>query len=210
MDWSSLAPIVAGFAPKLAGLLGTAIGGPLGGVVGTIAGNAIAGALGVAPTPAAVGAAVQNDPAAQAKIEKLEAEHADALIQQAQVQIAALTQAGETARANSDQIGQSMRAEVGTVSWWHWRNLIGYLVLLYGLQQIGMIWISALYPKMLTPADAANLFNATTIFTGGLFALLGYVASDTTDRYKTAITGDRGPVSLFGTIKNAIAGGRKP
>lgn len=102
-----------------------------------------------------------------------------------------------------------MRAEVSTVSWWHWRNLIGYLVILYGLQQIGMMWIAAIFPKMLSPADAASLFNATIIFTGGLFALLGYVASDTTDRYKTAITGDRGPMSLVATIKDAVTGGRK-
>lgn len=210
MDWSSLAPLVAGFAPKLGGLLGTAAFGPIGGIAGTIAGNAIAGALGVAPTPAAVADKIQSDPAAQARIEKLEAEHADALISQAQVQIAALEQAGLTARANSDQIGQTMRAEVGTVSWWHWRNLIGYLVILYGLQQVAMLTIAGFFPKLLTPADATSLFNATAIFTGGLFALLGYVASDTTDRYKTAITGDRGPAGLVATIKNAVTGGRKP
>lgn len=97
LNWRSIAGVVAPLAPKLGGLLGSAFP-PFGGIVGAIAGNAIAGALGTQATPAAISEKLAADPGAAARLQQLEEEHADALIQQAQVQIEALKQATEQAR----------------------------------------------------------------------------------------------------------------
>jgi hypothetical protein len=102
MDWT----LIAGPLLKL-GLtgLGTAFGGPLGGTIGGALGSAIAGALGTAPTPEAVGAALQStDPeAVKAKLADLESARQTELadlqarlvdVQDARHQTIALAQAG--------------------------------------------------------------------------------------------------------------------
>lgn len=67
-------------APVLGGLIGTAVGGPAGAAIGGLAGKAIeavAETLGADPTPEAIGAAIQNDPSAAAKITAVEARAPD-------------------------------------------------------------------------------------------------------------------------------------
>lgn len=208
MDWSAIAGIVAPIAPKLGGLLGGAAFGPLGGIAGTIAGNALAGALGVAPTPAAVGNAIQADPAAQAKIEKLEAEHADALVQQAQVQITALTQAGETARTDVTEINTTQRAELGVVSWWHWRHLLGYVVgfeiLVFPTAALAMIMVGSAEKTQAIINFSGTLVTILTIGAG----LLGWVASDTTQQKIVAATGTPASTTtdtVLGTVRSLAA-----
>jgi hypothetical protein len=95
------------------------------------------------------------------------------------------------------------------VSWWHWRHLIGYLVLGYGLNQIVLLNLAAFRPAMLSPDQAVALFNATGVFTGGLFALLGYVAGDTTNRINTAVTGEHSAGGIMNTIRSAFGTKKK-
>jgi len=67
-------------APVLGGLIGTAVGGPAGAAIGGLAGKAIeavAETLGADATPEAVGAALQNDPGAAAKVQQVEARAPD-------------------------------------------------------------------------------------------------------------------------------------
>ena len=200
MDWKDVGKIVAPLAPTLGGILGDLIPIPGGGMIGTAAGNLIASALGVDPTPDAVGAAMQNDPNAAVKIQAAESEAAarwPALAEIAKAQYAANA-------AQSESINQTIRAEAGNVSWWHWRHLLGYLVLLYGIEQVAAIAYS-MFGKGVPPDQLAALFNSTAVFTAGLFALLGYVASDTTALKQTAITG-KAPDGAVKTVIKAVTG----
>jgi hypothetical protein len=203
MDWKDVGKIVAPIAPTLGGILGDLIPIPGGGMIGTAAGNLIAASLGVDPTPDAVGAAIQNDPNAAAKISAAETEAAakwPAIAEIAKAQYAADA-------AQSESINQSIRAEAGNVAWWHWRHLLGYLVLLYGVEQVAAIAYS-MFGKGVPPDQLAALFNSTAVFTAGLFALLGYVASDTTALKHAALTGQVREGVIASTIK-AVTGRKK-
>lgn len=203
MDWKDVGKIVAPLAPTLGGILGDLIPIPGGGMIGTAAGNLIAAAFGVDPTPEAVGNAIQNDPNAVAKIQAAETEAAakwPAIAEIAKAQYAA-------AAAQSESINETIRAEAGNVSWWHWRHLLGYLVLLYGIEQVAAIAYS-MFGKGVPPDQLAALFNSTAVFTAGLFALLGYVASDTTALKQTAITGQQ-PESAVKSVIKAVTGKKK-
>jgi len=203
MDWKDVGKIVAPIAPTLGGILGDLIPIPGGGMIGTAAGNLIAAALGVEPTPDAVGAAINNDPNAIAKISAAETEAAakwPALAEIAKAQYAANA-------AQSESINQTIRAEAGNVSWWHWRHLLGYLVLLYGIEQVALIAYAG-FGKGLPADQLAAIFNSTAVLTGGLLALLGYVASDTTALKQTALTGQAPDGVVTSTIK-AVTGKKK-
>lgn len=203
MDWKDVGQIIAPLAPTLGGILGDLIPIPGGGMIGTAAGNLIAAALGVDPTPDAVGAAIQNDPNAAAKISAAETEAAakwPALAEIAKAQYAANA-------AQSESINQTIRAEAGTVSWWHWRHLLGYLVLLYGIEQVALIAYAG-FGKGLPADQLAAIFNSTAVLTGGLLALLGYVASDTTALKQTALTG-RAPDGVVASTIKAVTGKKK-
>jgi hypothetical protein len=90
MNWSSIAPMVAPFAPTIGGLLGGLIPFPGGAILGKMAGGMVAEALGVPPTPEAVKEAIETrdpvvvhgqlsdaDAKMQAEIEKHKADLAD-------------------------------------------------------------------------------------------------------------------------------------
>ena len=72
-NWAAIAgQVIEAGAPTLGGLLA----GPAGGVVGNLVGSLIGQALGVAPTPEAIGQAIQSDPSgAAAKIQAVEQAH---------------------------------------------------------------------------------------------------------------------------------------
>lgn len=200
MDWSSIAGVVGNIAPTLGGLLGSAFG-PAGSVIGGIAGRAIAGALGVPATPEAVSEALAKDKNAVEKLRILEATKATQIVEEARVEVEKLKYNAQ----QSGAINETVRAEVATgVSWWHWRHLIGYLVLGYGINQIVLLNLAAFKPATLSPDQAVALFNATGVFTGGLFALLGYVAGDTTNRINTAITGEHSAGGLMNTVRTVF------
>lgn len=102
---------------------------------------------------------------------------------------------------NVVEVNKTMRAELGAgVKWWHWRHLIGYLVLGYGLEQIILI-AYVFFGKGYGSDQLTAMFNATTPFTVGLFALLGYVAQDTTNQKIAAATGEKPDGIIVGTAK---------
>jgi hypothetical protein len=205
MDWKDIGGLVAPFAPTIGKVIGGLIPFPGAGLGGELLGKLIANQFGVQETPEAVDNAIRNSPR-DVVAEKLAAAEAEAQAKwPALAEIAKAEAADRTAQ--SQAINETIRTEAASgVSWWHWRHLIGYLVILYGLQQIGMIWLAALSPKTITPADAALLFNATAIFTGGLYALLGYIAQDNTKLRETAITGERAPsLSVGDTVRAMVA-----
>lgn len=206
MDWKTVAQLVAPFAPTLGKVLGGLIPVPGGALLGEWAGKALAEAFGVPATPDAVSGAIQSMPASEAadrlaRVEQEAVARWDAMARMEEARAADRT-------AQSQAINETIRAEAtanaSNVSRWHWRNTIGHLVVLYGLQQISLLFVAAFFPKVLAPTDFVLLVNATVVFTGGLFALLGYVASDTTDRYKTAITGDRGEGGVVEKVIKAV------
>jgi hypothetical protein len=198
MDWKSLggslikagAPIIGG---ALLGPLGSAIGGALGGIV--------ADALGVEDTPEAVDAALQNTPAdiLQQKLALAESE--------AQAKWAALAEMAkadaEDRTAQSRAINKTVQMEIGVVSWYHWRHLLGYAVLAWVVCPLPII----LYHMAVGKLDVLNGIVAALVslipLVGIAAALNGYVAGDTTRQKITAATGEA-PPSATQTAAKAI------
>ena len=107
--WDKIKGVVSGMAPAL----GTALGGPAGGAVGSL----VASALGVDDTPDAVQKALQSDPEAASKLQRLQTEH--------QQEIRSRVLEAETSRLT--QINKTMRAELKHDGWFKsgWRPAIG-------------------------------------------------------------------------------------
>lgn len=202
MDWSSLATVVGTVAPTLGGLLGSAFG-PAGSLVGGIAGRAIAGALGVPATPEAVSEALAKDKNALEKLRVLEATKATQIVEEARVEIARL----EANTAQGGAINETQRVEIAQgVSWWHWRHLIGYCTLLFG-----MIFAAGTAKIMFMGGDTGALtalINAVTPIFLTLAALNGYIAADNTNRVNTAITGQHSAGGIMNTIRGVLPGGK--
>lgn len=214
MDWSALKPAAGKLAqiglPTLGKMLGDVApfpgGAMLGEMLGSWAGNAVANALGVPATPEDIGAAIQQLPPGelQARLAPLETEAAAKWEALARIEEARAHDRTEQSRA----INETARVEaVQGVSWWHWRHLIGYLVICYGLEQIILI-AYVFFGKGYGSDQLVALFNSTALFTAGLFALLGYVAQDTTNQKIAAITGEKPDGIIVGTAK-ALAGKKK-
>lgn len=109
---------------------------------------------------------------------------------------------GEVNKTTIEEVNKTIRMESAKVSWWHWRHLIGYLVLLYGLVLLSlMIKVGFFNPTGNQIKDVIELFNATTPFTLGLFALLGAVAFDTTKRSVAANEGEMPESIITSTAK---------
>jgi hypothetical protein len=111
-------------------------------------------------------------------------------LQQAQVEITRLTQRGETARAVADDVGQTQRAELGKVPWWHWRHLLGYVVgfeiLVFPTAALVMIMVGSSEKTTAIINFSGTLVTILTIGAG----LLGWVASDTSAQKIAAVTGE--------------------
>ena len=184
MNWSDIGKTLAGLGLPA---LGTALVGPIGGVVG----SAIAEALGVDNSPDAVNSAIAGDPASVR--EKLA--EADAKWAEAQTEMA------KSAATQSSAINETIRSEQGTISWWHWRHLLGYVV---GGWCVG---IAGATTKLIWTADAVAIGNIVPLlnsvwgYFGAACGLLGYVAMDNTRRTSAAQSGQPIP-TLVGTIAN--------
>lgn len=202
MDWSALARTVAPVAPKLGAVLGAGVGGPFGGFIGGIAGRAIAGALGVNPDPQAVANAIAGDSEAVRKLQILEATEGERIRAQAQTEVERL----KAQAAQAESIGQTQRAELNaSVPWWHWRHLLGYVTMLFGL-----VLVAGFAKAMFIGGDLADftalVAQAAVIF-GILATLNGYVASDTSRLKATEMTGIL-PSSGIASLVNAVTGKR--
>jgi hypothetical protein len=199
MDWKDLAgTLIKTGAP----IIGGALGGPLGATVGGFAGKLVADALGVAATPEAVHEAIQADPAGAA----VALASADAKWQ-AMAEIAKAEAADRTAQ--SQAINETVRTEIATgMSWWHWRNLLGYVPVVIGAEIAGMVPFVAL--GKFTAADMVAIITAITPLVVTFSGLLGYVAQDTTKLKTTAITGEHAPSMMDTTVKAIKAAVSKP
>lgn len=186
-------------------VLGTALGIP--GPVSAFAISAIKKGLGLKSSATAeeVNTAVVADPdTARAALEAAQTD--------VQAKYAYLTKlaevSGEVTKTNISEINRTIRAEnEAKVSWWHWRHLLGYVVLLYALQQIVLVFWAAW--GGMQADQLAMIFNSTTVLTGGLLALLGYVASDTTALKQTAMTGSV-PEGIVASTVRAVTGRPAP
>ena len=214
MDWSTLKPVAGKLAqvglPYLGQILGDIAPFPggsfLGKMVGDWAGNAIAASLGVEPTPEAVGAAIEQLPPGelQARLAPVENEA------QAKWEAAARIEEARAAdrTAQSQAINQTMQGEIGKIAWWHWRHQLGNLVLLWGLMLVAVVAKGAFFG--VTPEQikaVTDLIAATSAFTVGVFALLGYVAQDTSGLKEIGATGQKSEGIIVSTAK--ALGGRK-
>lgn len=199
MDWKDLA---GSLARAGAPIIGTALGGPLGGMIGGAIGNVVANALGVEPTPEAVGTAINTLPP-EALTAKLSAAEAEAQAKwPALAEIAKYEAADRTAQ--SEAINLTMRQELKTVGFWHWRHLLGYAV----LYQTLLFTTLAGYLLLMGSPDRIQLFiamlGASVVPMGGVYALLGYVAKSNSDMKIAAVTGEA-PPSITKTIAKAVA-----
>lgn len=192
MNWEDIGKTLIGLG---APILGTALGGPLGG----IAGKVLADQLGVDSTPAAVGAALQNDP--QVAITAANAE----------TEWAKTAAAFATASAQQGQaINETMRAEIaGGQPWYHWRNLQAYELFCF---ECPTAFSGALYivGSDLIKNDFLGVSTFVTLGTAMILpylyarlAICGYVAQDSNKMKATAITGEHAP-SIFGSLITAF------
>ena len=185
MNWASIGKLVGGFAP----VLGTILGGPLGGIAGSILGTVLGlgGSSGTAITPDTVKEII--DKGGDAIIAQIQAAEHEIV---AQYQY--LTAGVQADAQQGSAINETMRAEIaGGVSWWHWRNLMGYSVLAQTTAPLPvLVWF-------LWHGDTRGVQEIITLATTFLpiftieAALLGYVAADTTRRITTAISGTHAP-----------------
>lgn len=192
MNWASIGKLVAGFAP----VLGTLLGGPLGGIAGSILGAALGlGGSAGAITPEAVQAIIEKG--GDAVIAQIQAAE-----QEAVAKWGYLTQAIQSDSQQGQAINETIRAEIaGGVSWWHWRNLLGYSILTQTTAPLPiLIWF-------LYAGNTHGVQEIITLSTSFLpvftieAALMGYVAADTTRRITTAVVGDHAPTIVDALLK---------
>lgn len=110
MQWSDIAPLVAGAAPTLGKMLGGTLAGPLGAAIGGTAGDILARALGVPATPEAVHAAVVDSDQSRvvAAVQSAEIE-AQARWQS----LTAMVQAeADLAKTQAHETGETIRSEL--------------------------------------------------------------------------------------------------
>lgn len=198
MDWKDIAgQLVRAGAP----IIGGALGGPFGGMIGGAIGNVVANSLGVDSTPEAVGKAIAaGDP-------QVVAAQLSAAETEAQAKWPALAEIAkadaEDRSAQSEQINLTMRQELKTVGFWHWRHLLGYAV----LYQTLLFTTEAGYLVLWASADKVQLFisllGASVVPMGGIYALLGYVAKSNENMKIAAVTGER-PNTVIQTVAKAL------
>jgi hypothetical protein len=183
MDWKDLAgTLVRTGAP----IIGGALGGPLGATIGGVAGKLIADALGVAPTPEAVSTAIQNDPFAAEKLADADAKW------QAMAEIAKAEATDRTEQSKA--INETQRSEIASgVSWWHWRHIVGYVVILWFLIPIPAFAVLTFRYDPDAVVRLTGLIGACVPLYGFMCGLLGYIAQDSTKLKTTAITGQQAP-----------------
>lgn len=198
MDWKDIAGKLARAG---APVIGGALGGPLGGMIGAAIGNVVADALGVESTPDAVDAAIsKGDP-------QIVASQLSAAESEAQAKWPALA---EIAKAEADDrsaqaraINQTMREELKQVSWFHWRHLLGYAVLYQVIMFTTLATYLLLRGEPMMVEKFIQLMTASVVPMGGVYALLGYVAKNTSDMKIAAVTGEK-PEGAVKTIAKAI------
>lgn len=199
MDWKDLAgTLVKAGAP----IIGTALGGPLGGTLGGVLGSVVASALGTDATPEAVNNAIVNGDVSAVNTALMKADTEAAAKWDAIARIA--ESQAEADKSNIEQVNETIRSENASgVSWWHWRHMIGYMVL---------IWFAIPIPafvRLTFQYDSGAAAQLTAMITaciplyGFMAGLLGYVAQDTTKLKSVAMTGEH-PQGAIASIVKAV------
>lgn len=198
-NWKDVAELIAPYAPTAGRFLGGMSGIPGGSVIGEKLGEALAAAFGVDPTPDAVSNAIQTAPANEvaAKLEALESEAKarwDAL--------ARMAESDDKARVEQARvIAETQRAEIAAgVSWFHWRHLLGYVLLLWFLIPIPAFAMLTFRYDGAAANQLTIMLQAVVPLYGFMSALLGYIAADTTRLKTVAITGEQ-PATMIEQIK---------
>lgn len=201
MDWKEIGKLIAPMAPTIGGVLGDLVPIPLGGIVGRGIGQILADTLGVENTPEAVGAAIQNDPNAAAKIAAAESEAA--------VKWPAIAEsmkayyAGNSAQ--SKEINTTIRQEVAKGQpWWAWRNLYGYSV---AIECTATSWV-IIYSLVFDPSIFANVSSSFSFFLSWYalrMGLLGYIHNQATNEKIAAATGQQ-PAGIVASAIRAVKG----
>jgi len=206
MDWKSIAGLVAPFAPTVGRFLGDLVPFPGASVVGGLLGEAVAAALGVPPTPEAVGGAIQSMPASEVAA-RLQAAEAEAVAKYDSMARIAEAEAKDRT-AQSQAVNETMRAEIGTVSFWHWRHQLGNVVAF----EILVFPVAALATIIFGSPEKTRAMieysGQLTIILGIASGLLGVVAVNNTTRAATAITGEK-PESFAAKVVAAAVGKKK-
>ena len=192
MDWSDIAGRVIGLG---APFLGGALGGPLGAAAGKI----LADALGAPePTPAAVGAALDQDPSMAA-----------VAAQQAESQwLAALAEIG---RAQVAEVGATQRAEIASgdpLQRW-WRPLYALELSLLECPAFAITVLHALWIGHETGINGfASLTALFVAYFGARFGVLGVYVTGRTREKQTSASGEL-PPSLLGELLKVVTNKKK-
>lgn len=177
--------------------LGMAFGVP--GPATAYAGKLLRKALGLAPNT--------SDATVQSSLEGLDSETQKTILEGVQSEVtakyayltAAVEAAARVSQTNITETNKTQRAELGKVSWWHWRHLIGYVLVLMGFELCMMIPLVAV--GKISAADLAAIVAAMTPVTVVFAGLLGYVAQDTTNQKIAAVTGEKPDGIIVATAK---------
>ena len=192
MDWSDIAGRVIGLG---APFLGGALGGPLGAAAGKI----LADALGAPePTPAAVGAALDQDPSMAA-----------VAAQQAESEwLAALAEIG---RAQVAEVGATQRAEIASddpLQRW-WRPLYALELSLLECPAFAITVLHALWIGHDTGINGfASLTALFVAYFGARFGVLGVYVTGRTREKQTSASGEL-PPSLLGALLKVVTNKKK-
>jgi hypothetical protein len=196
-------------APILGKIVGELIPFPGGGMLAEWGINKLAEAFGVSPVEAATNPtvlanAIQNTPAEERerKLRAIEVEAAEKWDAIEKIGVAQAEQGTKVAEA----IGTTQREEIAKgVSWWHWRHLGGYVIIMFSLVILGgmtkIMWAGG------DVAALSALINAVTPIFLALCALNGYVAADSTALKVAAITGQAQPgvvATVVETVKKKV------
>ncbi|WP_445486922.1 hypothetical protein [Rhodopseudomonas sp. RCAM05734] len=198
--WSWIAGMAVDFGLPV---LGTALGIP--GPVSAFAVNAIKNALNLPKSASAddVSTAIAADPdTARAA---LEAAQSDVAAKYAYLTRLAEVR-GEVDKTNIAEVNETMRREMGRVSWWHWRHLLGYVIgfhiLAFPVATFAVVIFSS-------PEKTNAILNFPLVGILGIGAgLLGFVANDTTRKGMAAMTGEA-PEGVVASTVRAVTGRKK-
>lgn len=159
--WDSIKGVVGKAAP----LLGTALGGPAGGAAASM----IAQALGVEDTPDAISKALDSDPEAAIKLQRLQNEH--------EAELRRMTLEAETTRQT--QLHKTIRAELASDNFYKsgWRPTIGWVLAL----SLAAIMGTLAYAIAVQPDKAAEIMSAASGVLMFMAGLLGYNAKKRSD-----------------------------
>jgi hypothetical protein len=113
---------------------------------------------------------------------------------------------GEVDKANITEVNQTMRQEIGKVSWWHWRHLLGYIVGFHILFFPPAVFLVVIYSSVEKTNAILNfpIVGILAIAAG----LLGFVANDNTKKGIAALTGDA-PEGIVASTVRAVTGKKK-